>query len=195
MPRFPAALLIALCLPALAACGDRTLGERLGMGKRAPDEFAIVRHAPLIMPPDYNLRPPRPGDPGPQERIAGARATLTGQPVAASADAPASPGQRALLQQAGAAEVDPGIRARLAAESGAEAEVTPTLFGRLFSVGGEPLPGDVVDAAAEAERLRTAREAGLSPTEGETPIVVRRSSRAQPTLSPIGGSTTLGTVE
>ena len=35
------------------------------MGKRSPDEFAVVRRAPLILPPDYGLRPPRPGETGP----------------------------------------------------------------------------------------------------------------------------------
>jgi len=32
------------------------------------DEFAVVTKAPLIMPPDYNLRPPRPGAARPQEQ-------------------------------------------------------------------------------------------------------------------------------
>ena len=65
---------------ALAGCGQGTVQEALGMGKRSPDEFAVVSRAPLILPPDYGLRPPRPGRsrPGvdtPSER---ARASLTG---------------------------------------------------------------------------------------------------------------------
>ena len=35
------------------------------MSKRAPDEFAVVRRAPLIVPPDFDLRPPDPGAPRP----------------------------------------------------------------------------------------------------------------------------------
>ena len=30
-------------------------------GKEPPDEFAVVTKAPLIIPPDYNLKPPKPG--------------------------------------------------------------------------------------------------------------------------------------
>ncbi len=44
--------LISACLPALAACGS------LGYNKNPPNEFNIVRRAPLIIPPDFNLRPP-----------------------------------------------------------------------------------------------------------------------------------------
>ena len=41
----------------LSACGsDRD--NALGYGKNAPDEFNVVRKAPLILPPDFNLRPP-----------------------------------------------------------------------------------------------------------------------------------------
>ena len=43
--------LIALCAPVLAACG-------FGYNKNPPDEFNVVRRAPLILPPEFNLRPP-----------------------------------------------------------------------------------------------------------------------------------------
>ena len=51
----------------LAACGGESLSDTLGYGKSAPDEFAIVTKAPLVIPPDYSLRPPQPGAPRPQE--------------------------------------------------------------------------------------------------------------------------------
>ena len=44
----------------LAACTG-TVQENLGIAKRSPDEFQVVRRAPLVLPPDYNLRPPSPG--------------------------------------------------------------------------------------------------------------------------------------
>jgi len=50
------------------------------MSKRAPDEFAVVRRAPLIVPPDYDLRPPDPGAPRPNIGTTSdqARVALTG---------------------------------------------------------------------------------------------------------------------
>ena len=40
----------------LSACGGEN--SALGYSKNAPDEFNVVRQAPLILPPDFNLRPP-----------------------------------------------------------------------------------------------------------------------------------------
>ena len=58
---------------ALLACGTLALGgcsafENFGGSKKvSPDEFKIVSHSPLTMPPNAELRPPRPGEPRPQE--------------------------------------------------------------------------------------------------------------------------------
>ena len=58
---------------ALVACSTLALGgcgafENFGGNKKvSPDEFKIVSHSPLTMPPNAELRPPRPGEPRPQE--------------------------------------------------------------------------------------------------------------------------------
>ncbi len=31
-------------------------------GRQGPDEFAVARNAPLVVPPDFALTPPRPGE-------------------------------------------------------------------------------------------------------------------------------------
>lgn len=36
-------------------------------GPSGPDEFTVVGRAPLVIPPNAELRPPRPGEPRPQE--------------------------------------------------------------------------------------------------------------------------------
>lgn len=41
--------------------------QTLGIEPVSPDEFAVESRAPLTLPPDYNLRPPEPGAPRPQE--------------------------------------------------------------------------------------------------------------------------------
>ena len=53
------ALTIGTCLM-LAACGDDA-SDAFGYGKSAPDEFTVISRPPLILPPDYNLRPPGSG--------------------------------------------------------------------------------------------------------------------------------------
>ncbi len=57
---------LAVALP-LATGGCSNVKETLGLTKQSPDEFKVVSRAPLSMPPDYNLRPPTPGAPRPQE--------------------------------------------------------------------------------------------------------------------------------
>src|SRR4029077_18341975 len=60
----PAAL-IALMTLALGGC---SAFENLGGGKKvSPDEVKIVSPSPLPMPPKAELRPPKPGEPRPQE--------------------------------------------------------------------------------------------------------------------------------
>ena len=83
----------------LGACGS--LSDALGQGKNPPDEFQVVARAPLSLPPNYDLRPPRPGAPRPQERSATEAAaerilgrparTTSGNAGPAIAAAPAAP--------------------------------------------------------------------------------------------------------
>jgi len=50
---------------ALTACED--FKKAVGIEKTSPDEFAVESRAPLTIPPDFDLRPPAPGTPRPQE--------------------------------------------------------------------------------------------------------------------------------
>lgn len=57
-------LLLAGTAPFLAACGGGG-----GVFTRArPDEFAVQRQTPLVVPPDFALKPPQPGEPRPADR-------------------------------------------------------------------------------------------------------------------------------
>ena len=74
------------------------------LGRDRPDEFAVQRQAPLVVPPDFNLVPPAPGAPRPAEGTAAQQAmeALFGGP------APRSAVETSALDRAGSA--DPGIR-------------------------------------------------------------------------------------
>jgi len=81
--------LVMLSLSTLGGCAQGSVQEALGMGKRAPDEFAVVKRAPLIVPPDFDLRPPDPGAPRPnvgrtsdQARVALTRTQAEPSPAA-----------------------------------------------------------------------------------------------------------------
>ena len=90
--------LVAVAL--LSGCGKR------GYDRARPDEFAVARQAPLVIPPDYSLVPPQPGTARPQDSAAQAQTlqALFGGNTARSAV------ENATLDQAGAATADAGIR-------------------------------------------------------------------------------------
>ena len=53
--------LLPFALLALAACSGSDVSNTLGLNKRAPDEFVVVSRPPLVVPPEFDLEPPRPG--------------------------------------------------------------------------------------------------------------------------------------
>src|SRR5215468_8480466 len=111
-------LVAAAAMLSLSGCGNQ-IRQALGMTKHSPDEFLTVAHAPLTLPPDYNLRPPAPGAPRPQEGTAsqqaqtalyannGGSALTTAGPFDVATGPAQSTGEVALLQNAGAAGIDP----------------------------------------------------------------------------------------
>ena len=67
----PALVLIGL-LVGLTGCTG--LRRAIGLDNVGPDEFAVESRAPLTIPPDFDLRPPQPGAPRPQETPAAEKA-------------------------------------------------------------------------------------------------------------------------
>ena len=92
-------LTAAVLIAAVGASGCATRGK-------TPDEFAVARNAPLIVPPDFNLAPPVAGTAGltPGEAQQQAIDTLFGSP------APRSNAETSLLDQAGRNDAQFGIR-------------------------------------------------------------------------------------
>jgi len=68
------ASLAGACLWPLALAGCSSVSAMLGMDRSGPDEFAVESRAPLLIPPDFNLRPPQPGAARPNEATAAERA-------------------------------------------------------------------------------------------------------------------------
>lgn len=121
-----------------------------------PDEFRVVTIAPLTVPPEYNLRPPRPGEPRPEEIYPdqAARAALFG----AQGDFQGSDGEALLVARAGGGEADPFIRAIIDGETAAVVRKSTAFSNQiLFWREGTEGIGDnavSIDADDEAERLR-----------------------------------------
>jgi hypothetical protein len=153
------AMLVSGVLLAVVGC-DTTVQETLGLGRRSPDEFQVVRRAPLVIPPDATLRPPgsvteasRRNDPADD-----ARSLLTGERSEPFARGTASGGERALVE---ASKVDaaPDIRSRLVAENVELAQLDRRTFLWILNFQREQFRAEdeVLNPGAEAARLRGGR--------------------------------------
>lgn len=166
----PLALASAL---GLAACGGDELTRTFGLTRDAPDEFQVTTRAPLSMPPDFQLRPPRPGASRPQELTQSEQAEAALAPGAVlAADGRTSAGQQALLAAAGP-PAPANIRSRVESETQLDAP-SRSFTDRLMFWQSPPPPGTVVDPARESQRLRQNAALGQATDAGDTPIIQRR---------------------
>lgn len=96
-------LILGLSLSALAlsACGSTGLFNRSG-----PDEYAVTRAPPLVIPPDFALTPPAPGTPAATGDSASDQTlrALFGGP------APRSGAEVSMLNRIGYSRAEDGIR-------------------------------------------------------------------------------------
>jgi len=97
----PIALAAGAATLLLAGCA----GNR-GLYRDRPDEFAVARNAPLVVPPDFALTPPRPGEPAPATGDTRNQAlqALFGGP------APRSAAEQPVLQESQPDRAAPGAR-------------------------------------------------------------------------------------
>lgn len=102
MRKLPSLTLILATSALLAGCGGSGVFNR-----ERPDEMAVQRQAPLVVPPDFSLSPPAPGAPRPAEGTAQDQAleALFGGPAKRSSV------ETSAIDRAGAS--DPGIRSQV----------------------------------------------------------------------------------
>lgn len=101
MHKITSAIIASAAALGLTACGG------INIARERPDEFAVQRQAPLVIPPDFHLVPPAPGAPRPAEGTASQQAleALFG------GSAPRSAIETSALDHAG--EAAPGIRSAI----------------------------------------------------------------------------------
>ncbi|MFL6730226.1 MAG: DUF3035 domain-containing protein [Sphingomicrobium sp.] len=100
------ALTAVVIVAAVATSGCSILGSKRARG---PDEFAVARNAPLIIPPDFSLTPP----------VAGTAGLTAGEAQQQAIDAlfggpaPRSASESMILDQAGRERAQIGIRSNV----------------------------------------------------------------------------------
>ena len=104
------AIVSVALVAALAVQGCGQLRKLAGVDKNPPDEFKIVNKPPLVMPPEFNLRPPKAGTASPQDLVPTAQAISALFPGRTTLPPPASQSEQALLQAAGSAGASSNVR-------------------------------------------------------------------------------------
>jgi hypothetical protein len=143
----------------LAGCD--TIREATGNDKQPPDEFAVLTKAPLIIPPDFNLHPPKPGAAplNQSEPTDAAQQSLFGADTATIAKGMSgnmSDGEKMLLASAGAQNADPSIRQDLATDRNKALQSASDDFTNTVLFWQKP-KDESLDADAELEKSASAK--------------------------------------
>lgn len=152
--------------------------QALGQSKQAPDEFAVFSRAPLSVPPEVSLRPPRPGAERPQavnprDRAQQALISNARQPVPAKINPPTglSSGEQAVLRVTGALNADPNIRQTVNRETSLIAAKSKSFTDKIVFWQKPKAPGTAVNPTQEARRIRENQALGEPLNEGEVPTI------------------------
>lgn len=161
--RYSALVAVAGCVAAGGLSGCTGAKRAFGMEKVTPDEFTVVTKAPLVLPPDYSLRPPQPGAPSPTyiEPVASAENALFGKDGLSENAQGYTGGEVGLLETTGGSGANPDIRKVLNAETASLIEKDSSIAETILfwqQPSGETAA--VVDAAREAERLKGDKAGG-----------------------------------
>ena len=160
---------------AAALSGCNSTSKAFGMSKVTPDEFRVVTKAPLVVPPDFSLRPPAPGEPSPQELQpeSAARVALLGQQQGGDR----SEGERLLDTRAGGDKADPLVRYVVDDEFGAIAHKDKGFadWVMFWHRGQRSTPSDAAVAANTSTPIDPAvEEKRITGLTGNQPVTIAR---------------------
>ncbi len=160
----------------VSACANQ--GGLFGTNKLAPDEFRVVTKAPLVVPPDYALRPPAPGEPRPQELQpeSQARVALLGQRDAILRD----DAEKSFVARAGSEKADPLIRYVLDDQFGDIAHKDKSFADRvMFWRKGDPQNSTLAQSQAAADTPSpldpVAFQAKIKALTGDKDVIIKRA--------------------
>ena len=160
-------LVAALGVATLPLGGCDSFNRAIGKTRVIPDEFAVVSSAPLAIPPDYALRPPRVGN-GPEQanpteqaretvfRAGDSGSDPSGLPKSASR---LSPGEQDLLREAGANKAPADIRQTVDADPTQGVPFERSLVDKLLFWSGPTTPpsNETLNPSEEESRIRLAQ--------------------------------------
>ena len=161
----------ALAAVSLSACQHTK--DSLGLAKVTPDEFRVVTKAPLVIPPEYAMHPPAPGEPRPQELQPESAAYIALMGQAPAADR--SEGEKLLVQRAGADHADPLASRQVDDDFGAVAYKDKTFADKVMFWHKEaPMTSAAVGATTPEPVNVVAEEKRLKALTGAKPVIIQK---------------------
>jgi len=157
--------------------------QALGQSKEGPDEFAVYRRAPLSLPPDYGMKPPKPGAKRPQavkprDRVIqafGIKKDLSSKDKLSEKDIPTlSPGELNVLQLTGASKADPAIRMKIEKETSIMATASKSFTDKIAFWQNPSKFGLIIDPEKESKRIRKNQALGTPLNTGDIPVIKRK---------------------
>jgi hypothetical protein len=176
--RFIQPVILTIAMVALSGCEN--VRNTVGIARNAPDEFAVAAPVPLVIPPDFNLRPPAPGSERAQQSSSDrARTALVGRAkMRALQQRGMTGGEAQLLTLAGVENVPADIRMILDKEVSSFAREETAFTDRLlfWRAGGRAsLGGTALNPSAEMKRLNQNAAEGRDASDGPIPVITRGS--------------------
>jgi hypothetical protein len=170
-------IVVSALVAAVGLTASQSTRKSLGMTKVTPDEFRVVTKAPLVVPPDYALRPPAPGKPRPQELQpeSVARNALLGAREAEGR----TDGEKLLVAKAGADKADPLIRYVVDDEFGDVAHKEKSVADKVMFWRSDKTPADPTAPVAVADNTAApidpaAEQERITKLTGGKPVVIQR---------------------
>lgn len=165
--------LAALSGIVLSGCTQTT--KALGLTKNSPNEFNILTKAPLVVPPEYYLRPPQIGTSSSENNYSQniARQALIGDIDATEP----TRGEIVLMSKAGVGSANKEIRLEIDGQNSVERKSEDFSDRVLFWKNGAPTTpdGSQLDNEVEAQRLESVNSA----TGGSEVEITRRPGGAK----------------
>ena len=162
-----------IAISSLAAC--QTATKRLGITKNAPNEFNILTKPPLVVPPEFTLRPPQVGASSAENNYTqeAARKALIGDIDAAEP----TRGEIVLMTKAGVGRANQNIRIEIDGQNSVERKTDAFTSRVMFWNNGKVVmpDGSQLDAELEAQRLESINAA----TGGQPVQITRKPSGAK----------------
>jgi hypothetical protein len=173
---------------AMLLSGCQSIREATGAAKTPPDEFTVLTKSPLVIPPDFNLRPPQQGIASRNDPDAGETGGNLNLPqggtTAANLGPAYSEGEKLLLTKTNALSVDPDIRKTVTTDVGLEDQGPGFAQKVLFQGADPPKPATMPGAAANAPAATSAVIPAAAPPAAAMAPAMPATAPAMPATAP-----------